>query len=63
MQVITGIESQIDDGHLHISYVMRKPVFGVFDQVRQKQDCTATEYGYRLENSELESRGTVLSMW
>ena len=36
---------------------MRKPVFGVFDQVRYKPGCTATEDGKRLEISDLESRG------
>ena len=29
----------------NISIVVRKPVFGVSDQVRHKQDCTATEDG------------------
>ena len=28
---------------LHLSLVMRKPVFGVFDQVRLKLACSATE--------------------
>ena len=29
--------------HLHMSLVMRKPVFGVFDQGRHKPVCAATE--------------------
>ena len=29
----------------HMSLVVRKPVFGVSDQVRHKPDCTATEDG------------------
>ena len=29
----------------HMSLVLRKPVFGVFDQVRHKPGCTATEDG------------------
>ena len=29
----------------HMSLVMRKPVFGVFDQVRLKPVCSATEAG------------------
>ena len=45
-----------------MSLVVRKPVFGVSDQVRHKPACTATEDGYRLEISDLESRGIVLSM-
>ena len=40
---------------------MRNPVFGVSDQVRHKPDCTATEVGYRLEISDLESSEIVLS--
>ena len=40
-----------------MSLVVRKPVFGVFDQVRHKPGRTATEDGYRLEISDLGSRG------
>ena len=32
---------------------MRKPVFGVSDQVRYKPGCTATENGQRFEISDL----------
>ena len=46
----------------YLSLVMRKPVFGVSDQVQYKPGCTATEDGYRLEISNLESRGIVLSV-
>ena len=42
---------------------MRKPVFGVSDQVQYKPGCTATEDGYMLEISNLESRGIVLSVY
>ena len=31
-----------------MSYVPRKPVFGVSDQVRHKLGCTVTEDGWRL---------------
>ena len=41
---------------------MRKPVFGVSDQVRHKLGCAVTEDDKRLEISDLESRGIVLSM-
>ena len=34
----------------------------VSDLVRHEPGCTATEDGYRLEISDLESRGIVLSM-
>ena len=30
---------------IQMSHVMRKPVFGVSDQVRHKPGCTATEDG------------------
>ena len=43
-----------------MSLVVRKPVFGVSDQVRHKPGCTATEDGYKLEISDLESRGIYL---
>ena len=42
---------------------MRKPVFGVSDEVRHKSGCAATEDGYRLELSDLGRRGIVLSVW
>ena len=32
-----------------MSLVLRKPVFGVSDQVRHKPGCTTTENGWRLE--------------
>ena len=35
---------------------------GGFDQIRHKSGCTATEDSYRLEISDLERRGIVLSM-
>ena len=41
---------------------MRKPVFGVSNQVRHKRGCTATEDGQRPETSDLDSRGIVLSV-
>ena len=46
----------------HMSLVVRKPVFGVSDQVRHKPGCTTTEDGLRLEISYLGSRGIVLSV-
>ena len=49
--------------HCHLSRDVRKPVFGVSDQVRNKPGCAATEDGWRLEISDLESRGIVLSKW
>ena len=39
---------------------MRKPVFGVSDQVRHKPGCTATEDGRGLEILALGSRGIVI---
>ena len=45
-----------------MSRVIRKPVFGVSDQVRHKLGSTATEDGEMLEISDLQSRGIVLSI-
>ena len=45
-----------------MNLVVRKPVFGVSDQVPHKLACTATEDGKRLEISDLGSRGIVLSV-
>ena len=45
-----------------MSLVVRKPVFGVSDQVSHKPGCTVTEDGQMLEISDLESRGIVLSV-
>ena len=39
----------------------RKPVFGVCDQGRLKPACTATEARRRLEISDIETRGIILS--
>ena len=47
--------------HYHyMSLIMRKPVFGVSDQVPHKPGCTATEDGQRLQILDLGSRGIVL---
>ena len=46
----------------HMSLVVRKPVFGVSDQVPHKPVCTVTEDGYKLEISDLESREIVVSV-
>ena len=42
--------------------VVRKPVFGVSDQVRRKPCCTATRDCKRLEISDLGRRRIVLSV-
>ena len=47
--------------NLHLSLITRKPVFGVFDQVRLKPACAATEASYRLEISDVETRDIILS--
>ena len=38
---------------------MRKPVFGVSDQVQHKLSCKTTEDGLRLKILDLENRGIV----
>ena len=45
-----------------MSLVVRKPVFGVSDQVPDKLGCTSAEDDKRLEILDLEKRGIVLSM-
>ena len=47
---------------IFMSLVVRKPVFGVSDQVRHKPGCRATQDGQRLEILYSERRGIVLSM-
>ena len=44
---------------LYLSRDVRKPVFGVSDQVRHKPVCTVTE---KLEISDLKRKGVVLSV-
>ena len=45
----------------YVSCVMRKPVIRVSNYVRHKPGFTATEDGQRLEISDLQCRGVVLS--
>ena len=49
-------------GLLYLSFVVRKPVFRVSDLIRHKPGCAVTEDGERLEISDLESRGIVVSV-
>ena len=44
-----------------LSLVMRKPVFGVCDQLRLKPACSADATSYGLEISTIASRGSILS--
>ena len=44
-----------------MSLVTRKPVFGVCDQGTLKPACAVTEASYRLEISDIKSRGIILS--
>ena len=43
-----------------LSPIMRKPVFGISDQVRLKHTCSATETSYSLETLDLASKGIIL---
>ena len=45
----------------NVSLVMRKPAFGVSDQVRLKPACSATEASYSLEMLDLASIGIILN--
>ena len=44
-----------------MTLVLRKPVFVVFDQVRHKQACSASETSLSLEILDIASRGILLS--
>ena len=46
----------------HLSLIVRKPVFGVSDQVPHKPGCAITEYSRRLEILDLGSNRIVLSV-
>ena len=48
-------------GEDHLSLITRKPVFGIFDYVRLKPASAATEASWRLEISDIETRGIILS--
>ena len=45
----------------HMSLIARKPVFWVFNQVRLKPACAATDARWRLEISDTETRDIILS--
>ena len=45
----------------YMSHVTRKPVFGVCDQLRLKQACSASETSKSLEISAIASRYIILS--
>ena len=47
---------------LYLSLVVRKPAFGVSDQVRHKPSCTATKDGLRHDILDLCIRGIVQSV-
>ena len=49
------------DSIVYMSPVTKKPVFGVFDQIRHKPTCAATEATLRLEISDIETRDDILS--
>ena len=60
-QVVEDLVVKVGSEYMYyFSLVVRKPVFGVSDQVRHKPGCTATEDGWKLEISQLGSRGIVL---
>ena len=59
MVTLIGLINSLGDS---LSRVMRKPVFGVSDQVPHKPGCAITEDGEKLEISDLAIRGIVLSM-
>ena len=52
-------EDRFSQNVAHMSRVTRKSIFGVSNQVPHKPGCTATEDGYRLEDSVLGRREIV----
>ena len=54
-------ETYIPGQRRNVSHVTRKPVTGVFDQVRLKPACSPAEISWRLEISAIASRGIILS--
>ena len=67
MQIVKSDQTGQIESSLHAnpkSFESRceKTGLRVSDQVRHKPGCTATEDGWRLEISDLGSRGIVLSM-
>ena len=60
--IMVGEKNRLVGQDLNMSLVLRKPFFGVSDQVRYKPGCTATEDGWTLEISCLGSIGIVLSV-
>ena len=53
---ISNFMSHVHHDSLYMSLVVRKPFFGVSDQVQHKPGCTATEDGLRLEISEFRKK-------
>ena len=58
-KVFSNIKNEI---LIILSLIARKPVFGVSDLVRYKPGCATSEYGLRIEISDLGSRRIVLFM-
>ena len=58
--VIMYVHLCIVKEYVKMSLVTRKPIFGVFQQVRLKPTCTATEARKRLENLDIKTRGIIL---
>ena len=54
--------SLVLDADVNLSLAVRKPVFGVSDNVRHKPGYTTTEDDWRIEISYLDRRETVLSV-
>ena len=58
---ITNHQDSCFQEQIKLSLVMRKPVFGVCDQLRLKPSCSADETSWRLEISDIETRDIILS--
>ena len=60
-QLLAAEEPLLCDCPMEIDLVTRKPVFGVCNQGRLKSACAATQASWRLEISDIETRGIILS--
>ena len=60
--MVKGNSPGMDVMHPYMSLVVRKPVFGISDQVPHKPGCTVTEDGRMHEILDLARRWIVLSV-
>ena len=62
MKIFSALPFRAASNEVVLSRNARKPDFGVSDLVLYKSACVSTDYGWRLEFSDLGRRGIVLSV-